>query len=134
MAAAMSVPPLPPEALDLIRAGAPQPRRELPAPAAVPAPVVPMRIAAAVPVVSSPRPVEERRRSPSRVSERTPDPEIPLVQETYRLPPALLRALSRACYERRTKWLRPFTRQAIVAAALERWLQDEGYLDSTARI
>jgi hypothetical protein len=131
----MSVPPLPPEAFDLIRAGAPQPRREAPALAAVaapaPMPAEPMQTATAVPVVPLPRLSPEKRRSPVRVSApaSAPDLETPLVQESYRLPPALLRSLSRACYERKEKRQRPFRRQDIVAAALERWLRDEGYLN-----
>ncbi len=131
----MSVPPLPPEALDLIRDGAPKPRREPVAESVIaPAPEKHLPVSGRTPL---PRAPDERRAKPARNPTPAPQPdadvEVVLVQESYRLPPVLLRGLTRACYERKAKRVRPYRRQDVVAVALERWLRDEGYLEADAK-
>jgi hypothetical protein len=133
MTAAMSATSLPPEALELIRQGAPKSLREKPV--LVEMPITPA-IAPAVPLPTNPeasaiqaKVAVEKRVRPAREPQPRQLDEIVLVQESYRLPQPLLRSLSRACFERKTKRLRPFTRQAVVALALEEWLKKEGVVD-----
>jgi len=125
MSAAVAATPLPPEALDLIRAGNLQPKAANP----VIAPI------AAAPVSPPATPTREKAARPPRTKARDEQPAeiVPLVQDTFRIPAKYIQALASAGFERKTKRIRPFTKQDMVTAALGDWLVKEGYLDESER-
>jgi len=123
---------LPPEALELIKQGAPKPIQEKqPIPEKPTLSVIAPTIVPATKAEPEAVPVEslkaEKRPKPARAAQAQQVEEVVHLQESYRLPQPLLRQLSRACFDRKSARARPFTRQGIVALALEDWLKKEGY-------
>lgn len=89
------------------------------------------------PATSAQRPSAEKE-SPSRHranhqhrfgTERTQRPE-PLRSVTLRLRASTAAALRRASMQRSLDYIEPFSQQAIVEAALQRWLEDSGFLSA----
>ena len=114
MSAALSTPSLPPEALQLIREGTPQPKAE--------------KTVIALKAEDEPRPPPEpvRKRTPKPDEEPVPVPS--LVFTSLRLPAEVSQALLEASLDRRLKRLRPWTQQDIASRALSAWLKEHGYL------
>jgi hypothetical protein len=129
---------LPPGALELIRAGSPQPKTENPIVAVKPAAVAPAVAppSSPVPSASASATAPEKTVRPAAKPKTRSDEEpefVALVQDTYRLPAKYLEALAAAGFQRKTKRVRPFTKQDIVATALADWLIKEGFLEESAR-
>jgi hypothetical protein len=129
---------LPPGALELIRAGSPQPKTENPIVAVRPAAVAPVVVPPSSPPPTAGTPaaaLEKAVRPAAKPKTKTDEaPElVALVQDTYRLPAKYLEALAAAGFQRKMKRLRPFTKQDIVATALADWLIKEGFLEESAR-
>lgn len=147
---------LPPEAIELIRAGTPRPRvatTVLETPAAAPAPATPPEQAEAAPsseenavapevvpppqetergAAGNPAPVEAGEAKPARskpVRDREPEPMAlnALVSMTFRVPTEIPSSLVRASADRKARRVRPYTQQEIVAEALAQWLKRNGY-------
>ncbi len=134
MTAALQRAELPPEALELINAGTPQPRavRALDAtapvrkpataplpetiPVSTPAPAVAELYASATKKAAA-RPAQAKLVRPAQEESISPVNSI-----TVRLPGDLPQQLLRASLERKLRRLRPFTQQDIVAIALREWL------------
>ncbi len=128
LTAALETADLPPEALELITAGAPQSRsiavRELNTP---PKPEL-SDVVAEKAEANSGQKMGASRRAPLRVSrpkavQPAPADSVGSVGSiTVRLPGDLPQELLRASLERKLRRIRPFTQQEIVASALREWL------------
>lgn len=135
MTAALQRAELPPEALELITAGTPQPRAvrapdavdpvRPPALAPLPEPILVSTPASAVAELFAPpakkaaaRPAQSKPVPPAQVESISPVNSI-----TVRLPGDLPQQLLRASLERKLRRLRPYTQQEIVASALREWLR-----------
>lgn len=132
MSQALRTVELPTEALDLIRAGTPQPVTNRPS--VVPPKVEPSApsterkatIASTLADDTEPAPEEEvTKTARSRVKETEASGLI--VTASFRLPAEIPNALLRASVDRKIKKLKPWTQQEIVAEALTQWLKRNGY-------
>lgn len=72
------------------------------------------------------KPERERKEKRAIVKEVSEMPDV-LVADSIKLPQALHRRLLRASSERKLERMKPYTKQDIVAAALEDWLSKHGY-------
>ena len=129
-----SLPTLSPEAAAFLKAGEPMPSNtvvpsEERRPALTLAPPSP---AVAEPTTEeqapegAPRPERERKEKRALLKEVIEMPDV-LVADSFKLPQALHRRLLRASSERKLEHVKPYTKQDIVAAALEEWLSKHGY-------
>jgi|JI10StandDraft_1071094.scaffolds.fasta_scaffold151666_3 hypothetical protein len=73
-----------------------------------------------------PKPERERKEKRVIVKEVSEMPEV-LVADSIKLPQALHRRLLRASSERKLDRRKPYTKQDIVAAAIDDWLSKHGY-------
>lgn len=144
MSAALQTPSLPPEAIALIKEGAPKPKVETPVIAAAqrvePEKTIDLALARekraegaeALSPAKEPEGQEGAKAAkPKAVREREPEP-VPgqsYVTMTFRLPPEIPQGLLRASADRKIKKVRPFTQQEIVSEALSQWLKKQGFLD-----
>jgi hypothetical protein len=74
---------------------------------------------------------EERKDRPKRIEKSVSREVIEvadvLVADSFKLPQALHRRLLRASSERKLERIKPYTKQDIVASALDEWLSKRGY-------
>lgn len=127
-----SLPTLSPEATAFLKAAEPTPLASAveevrPTLALAPAPVQERREA---PLDKTPDEAPQRRNTKSDRIENAKEvsavPEV-LVADSFKLPQTLHRRLLRASSDRKLERLKPYTKQDIVATALDEWLAKRGY-------
>jgi len=115
----MTTPKLTPEAVALIREGTPKPQTQILPPAQTVATQAPSVAKPEREAVEPAKPKIQREREPQVVS---------YVAMTVRVPQPIPTALLKASSDRKLKKIDPYTQQAIVTEALQKWLRDNGYL------